>query len=87
VSNVKAAFTFLSNKVYDHTSGEEEKEPCLWQALGEQDFQANKFDNLLRRQEEKQEALEACVTQQAAELERLSTEVARVAGFIVGARQ
>jgi len=57
-------------------SGEEEKEPHLWQALGEQDFRANKFDDLLRCQEEKWEALEAHVTQQAAELERLSTEVA-----------
>src|SRR5882762_220130 len=68
---------FLSDKVYDHTSGEEEKEPCLWQALGEQDFWANKFDNLLHRQEEKQEALEVRVTQQVAELEHLLTEVAR----------
>jgi len=67
---------FLSDKVYDHTSGEEEKEPRLWQALGEQDFWANKFDDLLRRQEEKREALEVRVTQQAAELEHLLTEVA-----------
>src|SRR6267143_6937411 len=70
-------FKFLSDKVYDHMSGEAEKEPCLWQALGEQDFWANKFDDLLHRQEEKREALEARVAQQAAELERLSTEVAR----------
>src|SRR5882762_9786057 len=73
---MKATFTFLSDKVYDHTSREEEKEPRLWQALGEQDFRANKFDDLLRRQEEKQEALKVRVTQQAAELEQLSTEVA-----------
>src|SRR5882762_5322702 len=71
------AFMFLSDKVYDHTSGEAEKEPRLWQALGEQDFWANKFDDLLCRQDEKQEALETRVAQQAAELERLSTEVAR----------
>src|SRR5882762_9473641 len=71
------AFKFLSDKVYDHTSGEEEKEPHLWQALGEQDFRANKFDDLLCRQEEKWEALEVHVTQQAAELEQLSMEVAR----------
>src|SRR5882762_3503165 len=71
------AFKFLSDKVYDHTSGEAEKEPRLWQALGEQDFRANKFDDFLRRQEEKREALEAQVAQQAAELERLLTEVAR----------
>jgi len=77
LANAKAVFTFLSNKVYDHTSGEEEKEPRLWQALGEQDFRANKFNDLLRHQEEKWEALEARVTQQAAELESLSTEVAR----------
>jgi len=77
LENAKTAFTFLSDKVFDHTSGEAEKEPRLWQALGEQDFRANKFDDLLRRQEEKREALEARVTQQAVELERLLTEVAR----------
>ena len=38
MENTKTAFKFLSDKVYDHTSGEAEKEPCLWQALGEQDF-------------------------------------------------
>jgi len=58
LANAKTAFTFLSDKVYDHTTGEEEKEPRLWQALGEQDFRANKFDNLLRCQNEKLEAME-----------------------------
>ena len=77
MENAKTAFKFLSDKVYDHTSGEAEKEPRLWQALGEQDFRSNKFDDLLRRQDEKREALEIRVAQQAAELEQLSTEVAR----------
>ena len=53
MENAKTAFKFLSDKVYDHTSGEAEKEPRLWQALGEQDFWANKFNDLLRCQEEK----------------------------------
>src|SRR5882762_1446855 len=75
LANAKTVFTFLSDKVYDHTTGEEEKEPRLWQALGEQDFCANKFDNLLHRQEEKREELKTHVTQQAAELGHLSTEV------------
>jgi len=76
LTNVKTAFGFLSDKVYDHTFSEEEKEPCLWQALREQDFRANKFNDLLHCQEEKREELEAHIAQQAAELERLSTEVA-----------
>ena len=57
------ATSFLSDKVYDHTFSEEEKEPRLWQALGEQDFCANKFNDLLRHQEEKREALEVRVAQ------------------------
>src|SRR5882762_349388 len=75
LENVKTTFKFLLDKVYDHMSGEAEKEPRLWQALGEQDFWANKFNDLLCNQEKKREALEARVAQQAAELERLLTEV------------
>jgi len=70
------AFGFLSDKVYDHTFSEEEKEPHLLQALGEQDFHANKFDELLHHQEAKREELKARIAQQAAELEHLSTKVA-----------
>jgi len=69
------AFCFLSKKVYNHTSKDEEQEPHLWQALGEQDFYCNKFDDLLHQQEAKREELEVHVAQQAVDLKQLSTEV------------